>query len=97
MCVVTHTLRCAYVHHTNDRDRLVNAVLERLRGRDVVPIGRYGLWDYTSMEDSMESAQNCCVGGRLMQYSIVIPAHNEASNLEAQVVGFIKGLPKRYR
>ena len=51
VCVVTHTLRCAYVHHTSDRDRLVNAILERLRGRDVVPIGRYGLWDYTSMED----------------------------------------------
>ena len=29
-----------------------------------------------------------------MQYSIVIPAHNEACNLEAQVAGFINGLSK---
>jgi glycosyltransferase involved in cell wall biosynthesis len=29
-----------------------------------------------------------------MQYSIVIPAHNEACNLEAQVVSFINGLSK---
>jgi protoporphyrinogen oxidase len=62
ICVVTHTLRCAYVHHTSDRDELVDTILERLRKRDIVPIGRYGLWDYTSMEDSMESAQNAVVG-----------------------------------
>ncbi len=28
-----------------------------------------------------------------MQYSVIIPAHNEASNIEAQVVGFIESLP----
>ena len=28
-----------------------------------------------------------------MQYSIVIPAHNEASNLETQVTSFIENLP----
>lgn len=58
VCVVTHVLRCAYVHHTNDRDRLVESILERLRKRDIFPVGRYGLWDYTSMEDSMESARS---------------------------------------
>jgi protoporphyrinogen oxidase len=57
VCVVTHIIRYAYVHHTNSRDRLVGSILERLRKRDVFPIGRYGLWDYTSMEDSMESAR----------------------------------------
>lgn len=57
-CVVTHILRCAYVHHTNDRDQLVSSIVGRLRKYDVIPIGRYGLWDYTSMEDSIESARN---------------------------------------
>jgi len=57
VCVVTHIIRYAYVHHTINRDRLVNSIIERLRKRDVFPIGRYGLWDYTSMEDSMESAR----------------------------------------
>ena len=55
--VVTHVIRHAYVHHTNHRDRLVKSIIERLREHDVFPIGRYGLWDYTSMEDSMESAR----------------------------------------
>jgi protoporphyrinogen oxidase len=58
VCVVTHVLRYAYVHHTNDRDQLVGFILEQLRKRDVFAIGRYGLWDYTSMEDSMESARS---------------------------------------
>jgi GT2 family glycosyltransferase len=29
-----------------------------------------------------------------MQYSVIIPAHNEASNIEAQVTRFIKDLPR---
>jgi protoporphyrinogen oxidase len=58
VCVVTHTLRHAYVHHTNSRDRVVRLILDRLRKHNVCAIGRYGLWDYTSMEDSMESARD---------------------------------------
>jgi protoporphyrinogen oxidase len=61
-CVVTHIIRCAYVHHTRNRDRLVSSILERLRKHDVFPIGRYGLWDYTSMEDSMEHARTSVLG-----------------------------------
>jgi len=57
VCVVTHILRYAYVHHTSNRDVLVGSILDRLREHDVYPIGRYGQWDYTSMEDSMESAR----------------------------------------
>jgi protoporphyrinogen oxidase len=56
-CVVTHVMRHAYIHHTPGRDRAVDAILRRLREFCVFPIGRYGLWDYTSMEDSMESAR----------------------------------------
>jgi protoporphyrinogen oxidase len=58
VCVVTHIIRHAYVHHTNSRDRLVRSILDRLRKHNVCAIGRYGLWDYTSMEDSMESARD---------------------------------------
>jgi len=56
-CVVAHTMRCAYVHHTPQRDTAVKYILDRLREYQVFPIGRYGTWDYTSMEDSMESAR----------------------------------------
>jgi protoporphyrinogen oxidase len=57
VCVVIHVMRHAYVHHTPHRDRAVNTIMNRLREAGVFPIGRYGLWDYTSMEDSMESAR----------------------------------------
>jgi len=57
-CVVIHVIRHAYVHHTEERERLVAAALERLRQFGVFPFGRYGLWDYTGMEDSMESAMS---------------------------------------
>jgi protoporphyrinogen oxidase len=57
VCVVVHVMRHAYVHLTPQRDRAVETILKRLRESRVFPIGRYGLWDYTSMEDSMESAR----------------------------------------
>lgn len=55
VCVVTHVMRCAYVHHTPERDAVVAKILARLKEYGVHPIGRYGLWDYTSMEDSIAS------------------------------------------
>jgi protoporphyrinogen oxidase len=55
-CVVIHVIRHAYVHHTEERDALVESILARLHEFGIHPIGRYGLWDYTSMEDSIESA-----------------------------------------
>ncbi len=58
ICSATHTIRCAYVHHTPARDQVVATALARLKEHDVHPIGRYGLWDYTSMEDSIESARS---------------------------------------
>jgi protoporphyrinogen oxidase len=57
VCAAIHVMRHAYVHHTPYRDQIVDPVLTRLREAQVFPIGRYGLWDYTSMEDSMESAR----------------------------------------
>ena len=58
VCVASHVIRHAYVHHTDRRERLLEAILPRLHQFGVHPIGRYGLWDYTSMEDSMESARS---------------------------------------
>lgn len=58
ICTAAHVIRCAYVHHTPARDRLVAAITSRLGEFRVHPIGRYGRWDYTSMEDSIESAQS---------------------------------------
>jgi len=55
-CLVTHVIEHAYVHFTEERDRLVEEITERLHHRGIHPIGRYGLWDYTGMEDAMESA-----------------------------------------
>ncbi len=57
ICVVIHVMRHAYVHHTPHRDQALKAILTRLREFSIFPVGRYGLWDYTSMEDSMESAR----------------------------------------
>ena len=57
-CVALHVIRHAYVHHTERREPLVEAILARLHQFGVYPIGRYGLWDYTSMEDSVESARS---------------------------------------
>jgi protoporphyrinogen oxidase len=57
-CVVIHVIRHAYVHHSERRDCLVETALSRLRQFGVYSFGRYGLWDYTSMEDSMESARS---------------------------------------
>ena len=53
-CVVAHMLHCAYVHHTPEAPVLVEKIFERLSQARVYPIGRYGRWDYTSMEDSID-------------------------------------------
>ncbi len=52
---VVHVIPCAYVHHTPERERVLPRILEKLHACDVYPIGRYGQWDYTSMEDSIYS------------------------------------------
>ena len=56
-CTVIHVIEHAYVHHTDARERLIDPIRARLRDAGVHVFGRYGLWDYTSMEDSMESAR----------------------------------------
>jgi protoporphyrinogen oxidase len=56
-CCVVHVMRHAYIHHTPHRDQALTTIFTRLREASVFPVGRYGLWDYVSMEDSMESAR----------------------------------------
>jgi protoporphyrinogen oxidase len=58
VCVAMHVIPHAYIHHTPQRDSAVDTILSRLHDYSIYPIGRYGLWDYTSMEDSMESARS---------------------------------------
>ena len=57
VCSVVHVMRHAYIHHTPHRDKALSTIFTRLREASVLPVGRYGLWDYISMEDSMESAR----------------------------------------
>jgi protoporphyrinogen oxidase len=56
ICSVAQVIRCAYVHHSFERERVIERIFERLKSFDIHPIGRYGLWDYISMEDSIISA-----------------------------------------
>jgi protoporphyrinogen oxidase len=55
VCSVVHAISCAYVHHTPEREATIGKIFDRLRNYGIHPIGRYGLWDYTSMEDSIYS------------------------------------------
>ena len=43
----------AYVHFDHSRQEKVRKILEILNHYHVYPIGRYGLWDYISMEDTI--------------------------------------------
>ncbi len=48
----------AYVHITGASNALVADVRERLAGRGVYSIGRYGAWTYCSIEDNMIEARD---------------------------------------
>lgn len=56
VCIAIHEIEHAYVHFTEERERLLPEIFARLHHHGVFPIGRYGLWDYMSMEDSIKSA-----------------------------------------
>lgn len=56
VCTAIHVMGCAYVHHTPEREEVMGLIQSHLNKCGIYPIGRYGLWDYTSMEDSIESA-----------------------------------------
>jgi hypothetical protein len=46
---------CAYVHFTRRMPAVRDEIIAVLRENGVFPIGRYGRWDYLSMEDSIFS------------------------------------------
>lgn len=56
VCVVAHVIPHAYVHFTPRREELMPMIRSRLEQHGVHLIGRYGLWDYISMEDAILSA-----------------------------------------
>jgi protoporphyrinogen oxidase len=43
----------AYVKFNHSRQKIVREILDILHNYQVYPIGRYGLWDYISMEDTI--------------------------------------------
>jgi protoporphyrinogen oxidase len=55
-CIVIHVIEHAYVHLTEKREHLIGEIFSRLKQFGVHTFGRYGLWDYMGMEDSIESA-----------------------------------------
>ena len=61
-CCVASRIRCGYVHHFIGMESTRSEILSILRQADVHPIGRYGRWDYMSMEDVIHDA-TCVVGG----------------------------------
>ncbi|MGB7932184.1 MAG: FAD-dependent oxidoreductase [Gammaproteobacteria bacterium] len=54
--VVTHVIECAYTHDKPERARQVGSIIERLEELGIHTVGRYGMWDYYGMEDSMQSS-----------------------------------------
>jgi protoporphyrinogen oxidase len=54
-CCSVHTIPCAYVHLTPQREAVMPEILERLMKFGIYPVGRYGLWDYMAIEDSIYS------------------------------------------
>ncbi len=52
-CVCVNLIPCAYVHLTSQREAVLPSILQKLADHSIHPIGRYGKWDYLSIEDSM--------------------------------------------
>lgn len=46
-------LEVAYAIYDRHRTRSVNTILKHLKSRDILSIGRYGRWEYGSMEDAL--------------------------------------------
>lgn len=55
--LATHSIQHGYVHFNHDWKHIVPSVQERLRDLGVHSIGRYGTWNYISMEESIKGAE----------------------------------------
>jgi protoporphyrinogen oxidase len=53
VAIAANWIEVGYVHFLHDREERVSRILERLSEHGVTPVGRYGRWDYISMEDSI--------------------------------------------
>jgi protoporphyrinogen oxidase len=65
--VISHVLDPAYVHFDHCWKDTTSTALSYLENYDIFPIGRYGLWDYVSMEDVILNARsrvNTLVGNK---------------------------------
>jgi protoporphyrinogen oxidase len=58
LIITANWIDCAYVHFTNERKEALPKIFNILEELKIYPIGRYGLWDYISMEDSIFSGIN---------------------------------------
>lgn len=56
ICSAVHIIEFAYVHFSKSYDEVVPVILKKLKSYDIFPLGRYGKWDYTSMEDCILDA-----------------------------------------
>jgi protoporphyrinogen oxidase len=50
-------IRCAYVVFDEHRQTYLQTLIDHLESRDIFTAGRYGRWDYYSMEDSILSGK----------------------------------------
>ncbi|MGA1865778.1 MAG: protoporphyrinogen/coproporphyrinogen oxidase [bacterium] len=57
MCTVltANWIDCAYVYFDHNRKETVEKIFNKLSHNKIHPIGRYGLWDYITMEDAIIS------------------------------------------
>ena len=56
ICSAVHIIEFAYVHFSKNYDAVVPLILNKLKSYDIFPLGRYGKWDYTSIEDCILDA-----------------------------------------
>ncbi|MFC1485233.1 protoporphyrinogen/coproporphyrinogen oxidase [bacterium] len=48
----------AYVIYDKNRDEAVSKIILWLKSQSIIPIGRYGLWEYSAMEDAIKQGKN---------------------------------------
>lgn len=53
---VTHIIPCSYIHFNHNYQATVPQLLQTLEEHQIYGLGRYGRWEYTSMEDGIAQA-----------------------------------------
>lgn len=60
--IITNYMKDGYVHYTHKREELLNEIFTKLNKKNVITIGRYGKWQYSSMEDSIREGFQSIAG-----------------------------------